>query len=690
MSDPVSLHHEKDIALVLVDNPPVNALRHAVRLGILEAMRAAAGDAGIRAIVLSAKGRTFMAGADISEFGKPLASPSLPEVIAFMETVQKPLVAAVFGTPLGGGLEITFGCHFRVAAPSTRLGLPEIKLGIIPGAGGTQLLPRLVGVEKAAKMILSGEPIAAADALASGLVDKIVEGDVVQGAVAFAHRVLAEKRALVHPRARDEKISPAARDGLEKVAAETLKKTRGMQAPQAAVESLRNIFTLPVDAGRKRERELFNELVIGEQAAAQRHIFFAEREALKIFGVGKDVKPREIKSAAVIGAGTMGGGIAMALASSGIPVTVIETGENALVRGLGAVRKNFEMSVKRGSLTPEAVEKRLGLVKGATSLDAAKDADLLIEAVFEDMAVKEQVFGTLDKIAKPGAVLATNTSYLDVDKIAAITSRPTDVVGMHFFSPANVMRLLEIVRGEKTSPEVLATALAVGRKLGKTPVVVGVCRGFVGNRMLARRQEAAERLLLDGALPHEVDQALTDFGFPMGPLAVSDLAGLDISWRNRKALGTRAEIADTLCEMGRFGQKTGRGYYRYEPGSRTPLRDPEADAVVVAASQKLGRTRRNFMPDEIVERLIFPMINEGARILEEGIAARASDIDVIWVRGYGFPVWRGGPMFYADSVGLANIRGRLKTFAQESGDETLNPAPLIEKLAATGKGFASS
>ncbi len=690
MSDPVSLHHEKDIAVVLVDNPPVNALRHAVRLGILEAMRAAAGDAGIRAIVLSAKGRTFMAGADISEFGKPLASPSLPEVIAFMETVQKPLVAAVFGTPLGGGLEITFGCHFRVAAPSTRLGLPEIKLGIIPGAGGTQLLPRLVGVEKAAKMILSGEPIAAADALASGLVDKIVEGDVVQGAVAFAHRVLAEKRALVHPRARDEKISPAARDGLEKVAAETLKKTRGMQAPQAAVESLRNIFTLPVDAGRKRERELFNELVIGEQAAAQRHIFFAEREALKIFGVGKDVKPREIKSAAVIGAGTMGGGIAMALASSGIPATVIETGENALVRGLGAVRKNFEMSVKRGSLTPEAVEKRLGLVKGATSLDAAKDADLVIEAVFEDMAVKEQVFGTLGRIAKPGAVLATNTSYLDVDKIAAITSRPTDVVGMHFFSPANVMRLLEIVRGEKTSPEVLATALAVGRKLGKTPVVVGVCRGFVGNRMLARRQEAAERLLLDGALPHEVDQALTDFGFPMGPLAVSDLAGLDISWRNRKALGTRAEIADTLCEMGRFGQKTGRGYYRYEPGSRTPLRDPEADAVVVAVSQKLGRTRRNFMPDEIVERLIFPMINEGARILEEGIAARASDIDVIWVRGYGFPVWRGGPMFYADSVGLANIRGRLKTFAQESGDETLNPAPLIEKLAAKGKGFASS
>ena len=368
---------------------------------------------------------------------------------------------------------------------------------------------------------------------------------------------------------------------------------------------------------------------------------------------------------------------------------MIETGEAALARGLGAVRRNYEASVKRGSLTADAMEQRLGLVQGATSLDAAKDTDLVIEAVFEDMALKEQVFGALDKIARPGAVLATNTSYLDVNQIAATTRRSGDVVGMHFFSPANIMRLLEIVRGEKTSPEVLATAVAVGRRLGKTPVVVGVCHGFVGNRMLARRQEAAERLLLDGGLPHEVDQALTDFGFAMGPLAVSDLAGLDISWRNRKALGTRAEIADTLCEMGRFGQKTGKGYYRYEPGSRTPVRDPEAEAVVIAASQKLGRARRNFTPDEMIERLIFPMINEGARILEEGIAARASDIDVIWVRGYGFPVWRGGPMFYADRVGLARIRDRLRTFAQESGDETLTPAPLIDKLAAAGKGFAA-
>jgi 3-hydroxyacyl-CoA dehydrogenase len=429
--------------------------------------------------------------------------------------------------------------------------------------------------------------------------------------------------------------------------------------------------------------------VNGEQSKAQRYIFFAEREALKIPGLGKDVKPREIKSAAVIGAGTMGGGISMALVNAGFPVTIIETGEDALKRGLETISKNYATSVKRGSLKQEEMDKRFARLQGETSLEAAKDADLVIEAVFEEMGVKEQVFGALDKIAKPGAVLATNTSYLDVNKIAAITKRPVDVLGMHFFSPANVMRLLEIVRGEKTSPEVLSTAIVVGKKLGKVPVVVGVCRGFVGNRMLARRQQAAERVLLDGALPHEVDAAMTGFGFPMGPLAMGDLAGLDISWRNRKALGTRAEIADTLCEMGRFGQKTGKGFYRYEAGSRTPIPDPEVDEIVVAVSKKLGRTRKKFSAQEIVERLVFPMINEGARILDEGIAARASDIDVIWVYGYGFPVYRGGPMFYADQIGLAEVRDKLKTFAQEAGDPTLEPAPLLTKLAAAGQGFAS-
>ena len=689
MSGPVSTQHDGEVAVILVDNPPVNALRHEVRRGILENFRHAAEDAGVKAIVLGAKGRTFMAGADISEFGKPMQAPSLPEVIAFMETIEKPVVAALHGTPLGGGLEITFGCQFRVASPGTKLGLPEIKLGIIPGAGGTQILPRLVGVEKALKMILTGDPISAEDALASGLVDEIVEGDVVAGAIAFARGILAEKKSMMHPSRRDEKISAAKIEKFDEAAAATLKKSRGMDAPKAAIESIRNVFTRPIDEGRKRERELFMRLVLGEQSKAQRYIFFAEREALKIPGLGKDVKPREVKSAAVIGAGTMGGGISMALANAGIPVTIVETSEEALKRGLDTISKNYASSVKRGSLKPEEMEKRVACLTGKTSLDAAKDADLVIEAVFEDMAVKEQVFGALDQIARPGAVLATNTSYLDVNKIAGMTKRPADVLGMHFFSPANVMRLLEIVRGEKTSPDVLATAIAVGRKLGKVPVVVGVCRGFAGNRMLARRQQAAERVLLDGALPFEIDAAMTEFGFPMGPLAMGDLAGLDISWRNRKALGTRAEIADTLCEMGRFGQKTGKGFYRYEPGSRAPIRDPEVDAIVIAASKKLGRERKQFSAQDIVERLVFPMINEGARILEEGIAARAGDIDVIWVYGYGFPVYRGGPMFYADQIGLARIRDKLKIFAQETSDETLQPAPLLAKLAADGSGFAS-
>lgn len=689
MSGPVSFERDGEVALILVDNPPVNALKHEVRLGILENFRRAAADEDVKAIVLGATGRTFMAGADITEFGKPPKSPILPEVIAFMETVEKPMVAALHGTPLGGGLEVTFGCHFRVAASGTKLGLPEIKLGIIPGAGGTQLLPRLVGVEKALSMILSGDPISVETALANGLIDEMTEGDILQGAVAFARKALAEKRPLAHPRARDEKVKQASIEKFDETASVILKKSRGMDAPKVAVEAIRNVFTLSVDEGRKRERELFSELVMGEQSKAQRYIFFAEREALKIPGLGKDVKPREIKSAAVIGAGTMGGGISMALANAGIPVTIIETGADALQRGLETISKNYATSVKRGSLKQGEMDKRVARLSGETSLDAAKDADLVIEAVFEEMVAKEQVFGALDKIAKSGAVLATNTSYLDVNRIAALTKRPDDVLGMHFFSPANVMRLLEIVRGEKTSPEVLATAIATGRKLGKVPVVVGVCRGFVGNRMLALRQQAAERVLLDGALPQEVDAAMTGFGFPMGPLAMGDLAGLDISWRNRKALGTRAEIADSLCEMGRFGQKTGKGFYRYEAGSRTPIPDPEVDELIVAASKRLGRTRKKFSAQEIVERLVFPMINEGARILDEGIATRASDIDLIWVYGYGFPVYRGGPMFYADQIGLAEVRDKLNVFAQETGDPTLEPAPLLLKFAAGNRDFAS-
>jgi 3-hydroxyacyl-CoA dehydrogenase len=679
------------IAIIVVDNPPVNALKHEVRAGMLENFTKAAADQSVEAIVLTGAGRTFMAGADITEFGKPPKPPGLAEVIAAIEKIQKPTIAAVHGTPLGGGLEVTLGCHFRVAAPGTRLGLPEIKLGLIPGAGGTQLLPRLVGVEKGLAMILSGDPIPAKDALAAGLVDEIIEGDLVKGAVAFAKKVLAEKRPLRHVRDLDEKIAPfrANPDKFNEAVANVAKKSRGLEAPGAAIEAVRAAVNMPVDDGLKRERELFVKLVGGEQSKAQRYIFFAEREAAKIPDMPAGLKPREVTRAAVIGAGTMGGGISMSFANAGIPVTVIETNEEALKRGFDTIKKNYQISVQRGALKQEEADKRFALLKGTTSMDAVKDADIVIEAVFEEMEIKKQVFGALDKLAKPNAVLATNTSYLNVDQIAQITKRPKEVLGTHFFSPANVMKLLEIVRGKETAPDVLATAMAVGRKIGKVPVVVGVCHGFVGNRMLSPRQNQAERLLLEGALPRDVDAAAVEFGFPMGPFAMSDLAGIDVGWRIRKALGTRNEIADVLADMGRFGQKTGRGFYIYEKGSRSPIPDPEVEEIIAAASKRLGIARRQIDKKEIVERLIFPMINEGAKILDEGIAYRASDIDVIWVYGYGWPIWRGGPMYYADHLGLAYVRDQLANYAKVSGNKSLEPSPLLTRLAAENGTFAS-
>jgi 3-hydroxyacyl-CoA dehydrogenase len=679
------------VAVIVVDNPPVNALKHEVRAGMLENFTKAAADNSVEAIVLTGAGRTFMAGADITEFGKPMKAPGLAEVIAAIEKIRKPTIAAVHGTPLGGGLEVTLGCHFRVAAPGTRLGLPEIKLGIIPGAGGTQLLPRLVGVEKGLSMILSGDPIPAKDALAAGLVDEIIEGDLVKGAVAFAKKVIAEKRPLRHVRDLDDKIAPfrASPDKFNEAAANVSKKSRGLEAPLAAIEAVRAAVTLPVDEGLKRERELFAKLVVGEQSKAQRYIFFAEREAAKIPDMPAGLKPREVGRAAVIGAGTMGGGISMSFANAGIPVTVVETNEEALKRGFDTIKKNYQISVQRGALKQEEADKRFALLKGTTSMDAVKDADMVIEAVFEEMDIKKQVFGALDKLAKSNAVLATNTSYLNVDQIAQITKRPKEVLGTHFFSPANVMKLLEIVRGKETAPDVLATAMAVGRKIGKVPVVVGVCHGFVGNRMLSPRQNQAERLLLEGALPRDVDAAAVEFGFPMGPFAMSDLAGIDVGWRIRKALGTRNEIADTLADKGRFGQKTGRGFYIYEKGSRSPIPDPEVEEIIVAASKRLGMARRAIDKKEIVERLVFPMINEGAKILDEGIAYRASDIDVIWVYGYGWPIWRGGPMYYADHLGLAYVRDQLAKYAKVSGNKSLEPSPLLTRLAAENGSFAS-
>jgi len=686
----VSLSRNDDVAVITIDNPPVNALKHEVRAGLMETLGAARDDAGIRAIVIACAGRTFVAGADITEFGKPRQPPSLSDVIVLLESIKKPVVAAIHGTALGGGLELALGCHYRVAAPSSRLGLPEIKLGIIPGGGGTQRLPRLIGMEKAFPMILSGEPIGAKEALGVGLVDEVVEGDLTAGAVAFARRAAGEGR-LPRIRDRDDKLAAlkAEPKKFDNIVAGNLKRTRGMQAPAKAVEALRAAFEKTFDEGLQVERDVFAELVSGDQSRAQRHVFFAEREALKIPDLPRDLKPREIKQAVVLGAGTMGGGISMCFANAGIPVTVIEASQEALDRGFGVIRRNYENTVKRGGLSQEDMERRLALFSLTTDFEKVADADIVVEAVFEEMPIKKEIFGKLDRLTKPGAVLATNTSYLDVDEIAQSTKRPASVLGMHFFSPANVMKLLEIVRGKETAPDVLATAIAVARRIGKVPAVVGVCHGFVGNRMLRARAVEAERLLLEGALPHEVDGALTEFGLPMGPFQMGDLAGLDVSWRMRKAQGLRAEIADTLCEAGRFGQKTGKGFYIYEGGSRTAIPDPEVEKMIVDASRRLGVARRPIGKEEIVERLIFPMINEGARILEEGIALRPGDIDVIYVYGYGWPVWRGGPMFYADQIGLPYIRDRLAEFAKATGNKSLEPAPLLVRLAAEGKGFGS-
>jgi 3-hydroxyacyl-CoA dehydrogenase len=684
----VALNIDGSVAVVTVDNPPVNAVSNAVRAGLVAALEDARCNRAIEAVVVACAGRTFMAGADITEFGQPPRSPTTPDVIATIETLGKPVVAALFGTPMGAGFEIALGCHFRVAAPGTRMALPEIKLGLMPGAGGTQRLPRVAGMDKALTMILSGDPIAIADALACGLIDEIAEGDVATAAVAFARRVIAEKRPLVPARDRDDKLARFRTEPgkFEELAAKAARRVGGPLAPARALQSLRDAIELPIDEALARERASFLELVASEESRSQRHIFFAEREAAKAADL-RDTKPVEIKQAAVIGAGTMGGGIAMCFANAGIPVTLVETSQEALDRGLATMAKNYQASAARGGLTKDEVTRRMALLQGATDLAAVAGADLIVEAVFEDMGVKNEVFSALDRTAKPGAVLATNTSYLDVDAIARITARPDAVVGMHFFSPANVMRLLEVVRGEKTSPQALATAVGTGRKIGKAPVVVGVCHGFVGNRMHRLRSVETERILLEGALPQQIDAAMTQFGFPMGPLAVSDLAGLDISWRMRKAQGLSAPIADQLCELGRFGQKTGRGFYLYEPGSRTPKPDEDLERIILETGYKLGIARHPFQPKDIVERLLFPMINEGARILEEGIARNAGDIDVIWVFGYGFPAWRGGPMHYANTVGLAHVCDRLRKFEALTGDRQHEPAPLLAKLATEGKGF---
>ncbi|MDE8348808.1 MAG: 3-hydroxyacyl-CoA dehydrogenase NAD-binding domain-containing protein [Acidocella sp.] len=676
------------VALILADNPPVNALGHAVREGLVAAVRQAVADNAVQAIVLGCKGRTFFAGADITEFGKPLMQPGLQEVIAQLETSPKPVVAAIFGTALGGGLEIALGCHFRVARADARMGLPEVKLGLLPGAGGTQRLPRLVGPQKAVAMIVAGAPVPANVALADGIIDEIVT-EPIAGAVAFARRVLVEAVPLVKVRDREEKILPARENpaAFEAAAKAALKKFVGVDAPAACVEAVRNSFMLPFEAGLDAERALFMKLVVGDQSRAQRHIFFAEREAAKVTDMPAGVKPAAIKKAVVIGGGTMGGGIAMCFANAGVPVTIVETTEEFLTKGLARIKQTYAVSVERGALQQDAMDKRLALIAGTLDWDVIADTDIVIEAAFEEIALKKEIFGRLDKIAKPGTLLASNTSTLDVDAIAQSTSRPGDVVGMHFFSPANVMKLLEIVRSKHSSMEAIATAVAAGKLLGKIPVVVGNCDGFVGNRMLARRSTECERLLLEGAKPQDVDAVVLKFGFPMGPYAMGDLAGLDVGWRIRKGRGVKAPVSDALCEAGRFGQKTGKGYYIYENGARVPMPDPEVIALATQKAEELGIKRRNISEQEVFERMFYPMINEAARILEEGIAVRASDIDVVWAYGYGWPVWQGGPCFYADLVGAKVICEALEHYAALTGDAGLQPSVLLRNLAATNGKF---
>jgi 3-hydroxyacyl-CoA dehydrogenase len=680
---------EDGIAIVTVNNPPVNALGAAVRDGVAARMREAAADPAAKAVVLICAGRTFFAGADITEFGKPPRGIPLGELVTLIEDMPKPVVAAIHGTALGGGLEMALGCHYRVAVPSARVGLPEVKLGILPGAGGTQRLPRIVGVERALEMITSGEHVPAPKAKEAGLVDELAPEDGLrQAALDFARRLVAEGKGPKKVRDRSGKVEAAR--GNPQVFADFAKanarKFRGFEAPAACIEAVKAAVELPFEEGLKRERELFLKLVSGTQSKAQRYVFFAEREVRKIPDLPDDTPTKPVNSVGIIGAGTMGGGIAMNFLNAGIPVTIVEMKQDALDRGLSIIRKNYEATAAKGRLKPEDVEKRMSLIQGTLDFNKLSKPDLIIEAVFENMEIKKDVFGRLDKVAKPGAILASNTSYLNVDEIGSVTSRPESVIGMHFFSPANVMKLLEVVRAEKASKEVVATAVKLAPKIGKIGVLVGVCYGFVGNRMLAERQREANRLVEEGAMPWDVDRVLYDFGLPMGPFAMSDLAGLDIGWSRETSKGET--LREKLCEMDRRGQKTGAGFYDYD-SSRKASPSPLVEQMVLDHSKAKGIARRQISDAEILERLIYPMINEGAKILEEGKAIRASDIDMVWINGYGWPVYRGGPMFYADTVGLKNVLARMEQWERELGPE-FKPSELLRRKTEAGETFTGA
>ena len=682
------------VAVVTLNNPPVNGLGHALRSGIVAALDQALADPQVQAIVLTGSARAFSGGADVREFGTPKAGqePTLPSVIRALDGSTKPVVAAIAGVCLGGGLELALGCHYRVALPDASLGLPEVKLGLLPGAGGTQRLPRLIGLEPALNMIVSGQPVPANAFAGTPLVHALIEGDLVEGAVAFAAQVAARGEPL--PRARDLKVKQPNADAFLQFARNTVAAaSKPFPAPLQCVEAVAASLK-PFDEGLQTERTLFQALMQTPESRALRHVFQAERAAAKVPGLPEGTVLRPIARVGVIGAGTMGGGITMNFLNAGIPVVLLEMKQEALDRGLATIRKNYENSMKKGKLKPEQVEQRMGLITPTLEYAALKDADLIVEAVFEEMGVKEAVFRQLDAVAKPGAILASNTSYLDIDRIATFTRRPQDVIGLHFFSPANVMRLLEIVRGAQTAPDVLATSLQLAKQIKKVAVVSGVCDGFIGNRMLARYGAAAQGLINAGALPQQIDGALQKFGLAMGPFRMGDLAGLDIGWatRKRKAVEAGVEmkpiVADKLCEAGRFGQKTGAGWYRYEAGNRTPLPDSVTEQLIADYRAAHGITPRKISDEEIVERCIFALVNEGARILEEGIAARASDIDLVYLNGYGFPLHRGGPMLYADTVGLPQAVRSLRRFAAEPGaDASWQPAPLLVRLAEEGRSF---
>ena len=685
------------VAVITFSNPPVNGLGQAIRRGLIDALNEALENDAVKAIVVTGGSQYFSGGADIREFNTPQVQmePSLHSVINAYEASTKPVIVAINGTALGGGLELSLGVNYRVASANALIGLPEVKLGLLPGAGGTQRLPRAAGLENALNMIVSGTPVLAKTLADTRLFDRISQGDAQDDAIALAHEVVAAGKPLPH--VRDWKIDHPNAEGFLGFSRTAIAAASGpYPAPLRCLDAIEAAVLKPFDEGMQVERAGFMALLETPESKALRHAFFAERAASKIADVGSDVKPREIKRVGVIGAGTMGGGIAMNFLNAGIPVTILEVKQEFLDRGLATIRKNYDSSAKKGRMTAEQVEQRMGLLTPTLAYADLADADMIIEAVFEEYDAKKAVFEQLDKVAKPGAILASNTSTLDVDRIANFTSRPQDVLGTHFFSPANVMKLLEVVRGKATAKDVLATVMALAKKIKKTAVVSGVCDGFIGNRMIEQYSRQAGFLLDEGALPQQVDKAIEKIGFAMGPFRMGDLAGNDIGWAIRKRRYqekpdmTYSKTADLLCEMGRYGQKTGSGWYDYKAGDRTAYPSAEVDAMIVKHSADIGITRRKIDDKEIVERLIYSLVNEGAHILEEGIAAKASDIDTVYLAGYGFPVWRGGPMFYADTVGLSHVIAAMNRYAKGYQGDAWKPAPLLRKLADAGQSFNTS